>query len=332
MDLPDSLEAYFQEAGRAGRDEKKAYAVLLYNEADKDSLEYSYQKSYPAIKDIKRVYQALGSYFQLAVGSGQGESFDFEITTFTKNYGLDILMTYNALKIIEQSGWIQLSDSIFIPSSVKIIVNKEKLYDYQIRNPKLELILKTILRTTQGAFNDYVRINEKRLANLLKINRMDLIRALHKIQQDGIVAYRPMKDTPQIIYLQEQVDVQNFTIDTEAYNFRKKRHEFRIQQAIAYAEKGQCRSQFLLQYFGEKSKECGVCDVCLNRKSETLTDAEFERYKEKIQQLLRREKLSIAEIADSFAPKRKPKVFKTIEYLLDENFIELEGEKLIWRA
>lgn len=332
LDLPDSLEAYFQEAGRGGRDEQKAFAVLLYNQLDRKNLEKSTEKSFPPIKEIKRVYQALGSYFQLAVGGGMGETFDFDIMEFIQKYSFDILTTYNALKILEQSGWLTVSESIFIPPSLKIIVRKDELYDYQLRNKKMDVLVKAILRSTHGSFNDFVNINERQLCNVLKISRTDLRNGFKVLQQDGMIAYRPMKDKPQMTLLEERVDAHNLTIDQELYAFRKKRHQFRIQKAIEYAEERVCRSKQLLLYFGEKSRDCGVCDVCLKHKSEILSEEDYQRYKTKIQLLLKREKLTINEVVDSFGAKRQGKVTQTLEYLLDEEILQLEDDKLIWNA
>ncbi len=331
MDLPNNLEAYFQEAGRAGRDGKKSYAVLLYEIADKERLKYGFEQAFPPIKEIKRVYQALGSYLQLAVGGGEGESFDFDIIKFTKNFDLNLVTAYSSIKLLEQDGWVLLSDALFRPASLKIMVNKGELYDYYLRNKKHEVILKTILRAYQGLFNDFGTISESKIANHLKIKRADLSKALKLMQQEGIIAYREEKDSPQLTLLQERVDAKNLTIDTAMYEFRKRSYQERMNKAIKYAEEDICRSQQLLFYFGEDSKACGVCDVCLNRKSTALNNDEFERYKMKIQAMLQKEDLSLDEVADSFVPKRREKVLKTIDYLLDEGILELENGKLLWR-
>ena len=331
MSLPDSLEAYFQEAGRAGRDGKKSYAVLLYNESDKSKLLWSYKNSFPEISEIKRVYNALGSYLQLAIGSGFGKSFDFDITAFTKNFKLDLLRTFSCLKILEQAGWIVLSDAVFIPSSIKIIVNKEQLYEYQIKNRSLDLIIRTILRTCHGVLTHFVGIDESIMSRFLKIPREQLTKAFQKMQADNILKYNQQKDKPQIIYLQARVDTSNLLIDQKLYAFRKKRYLERINKAIAYAEDDKCRNQSLLNYFGERNViPCGICDVCLGRTKTELPADEFERYKEKIKKMLQKEKLSLEELVDSFSSNRHPIVLKTLEFLLDENIIAKEGLTLVW--
>ena len=332
LDLPDSLEAYFQEAGRAGRDGKKSYASLLYNETDKRRLERNYELAFPDLKSVQQVYRALGSYFQLAVGGGQGRSYDFDIVEFTTNFKLDIITTFNCLKILEQAGWIVLTEAVFVPSSLKILVSKDQLYDYQLRNPKLDRIIKSILRTYQGAFNNPIHLREAQLAKFLKIPVAELAKALQLLQQDRIVNYEPKKEKPQLLFLQERVDADNLSLDYQMYNFRKNRYQERIQKAIAYAENAVCRSKQLLHYFGETdATNCGICDVCLGRHKTELSKESYEAYKNKIKKLLLKEELKLEEIVESFAPKRENQVLKTIEYLLDEGFIDKKEQRFFWK-
>ncbi|MCB0548430.1 MAG: RecQ family ATP-dependent DNA helicase [Phaeodactylibacter sp.] len=333
MEMPDSLEAYFQEAGRAGRDGKKSYAVLLYNDTDRINLERQFELSFPELSEVRRIYRALGSYFQLAVGSGEGQAFDFEIVEFARNFQADIVLSYNCLKILEQAGWIVLTDAVFVPSSLMIKVSKDALYDYQLRHPKMDRLLKAILRTYQGAFNHPINLRESQLARFLKMPAATLRNALQKLASDGIVEYQPQKDTPQVIFIKERVDADNLLIDRNLYNFRKNRHYERIQAAIAYAETPVCRSQQLLAYFGETSApKCGICDVCTGRTSTEVSSTEFERYKEKIKLLLKEEPLALEQIVESFAPNRQEQVLKALEYLLDEGFLGQQGGKLVWQG
>ncbi|MEM9992340.1 MAG: helicase-related protein, partial [Bacteroidota bacterium] len=323
LDLPDSLEAYFQEAGRAGRDGQKSFAVLLYDVSDKIRLKKSYEQTFPKMEVVRRVYRALGSHFQLAIGGGLGTCFDFDIVNFSKKYQLEIFTTFNALKILEQAACIHLSDAIFVPSKIQIKVSKEQLYDYQMRHPKFDRILKTIFRIYQGAFHGYVKIREQQLAEKLKLNRSHLTAALQKMQQDQIMDYLPQKDTPQITFLHERLDAENLAIDHKLRRFLKDRHWKRIQKAIAYAEKNQCRSQFLLEYFEEKNAPlCGKCDVCLERQKTKVSNKEYTNYKDKIKQLLQKEQLNIRTLVDCFTPKRRNQVLKVVEFLKNEGIIE----------
>lgn len=332
MELPDSLEAYFQEAGRAGRDGKKSYAVLLYNDTDRINLERQFELSFPDLKEVRRIYRALGSFFQLAVGGGEGQSFDFDIVEFARNFQAGIVEAYNCLKILEQAGWIVLTEAVFVPSSLMIKVSKDALYDYQLRHPKMDRLLKAILRTYQGAFNHPINLRESQLGKFLKMPVGALRTALEKLAADGIVDYQPQKDTPQVIFIKERVDADNLLIDRNLYNFRKNRQYERIKKAIAYAETPVCRSQQLLAYFGETdAPKCGICDVCTGRTKAELSTDDFERYKEKIQLLLKEEPLALEEVVEAFAPSRQEQVLKALEYLLDEGVLEQQGKKLVWK-
>lgn len=333
IDLPDSLEAYFQEAGRAGRDGKKSYAVLLYNATDKARLERSYEQSFPSMKMIRQVYRALGSHYQLAIGGGINQSYDMDIVEFAKTYSLDVMQTFSSLKVLEQEGWIAMSEGIFVPSQIQILVSKEDLYAYQIKNAQLDKLLKVILRSTQGAFGNYVKIQETQLAKVLNIERNLLQKALEKMQVDGIISYLPKKDQPQLTFLMERVDADNLTIDQEAYQFRKKQYQYRTQKAIEYAEHLQCRSQQLLSYFDEKNPPlCGICDVCLGRHEAAVSEDEVIAYRRKIEQLLYGETLTLHELVNSFTPKRRQKVLTIIDILLYEKVLIKEGENFSLKA
>ena len=332
IELPDSLEAYFQEAGRAGRDGKKAYAVLLYNDSDRINLERQFEQSFPELKEVRRIYRALGSYFQLAVGSGEKQSFDFDIVEFARNFQINIVQAYNCLKILEQAGWLVLTDAVFVPSNLLIRVSKDALYDYQLRHPKMDRLLKAVLRTYQGAFNHSIKLRESQLARFLKMPVAELRSALQKLDGDQIVTYQPQKDTAQVIFIKERVDADNLMIDRNLYNFRKNRHYERIQKAIAYAETPICRSQQLLAYFGETgAPKCGVCDVCTGRTRAELDTEGFDKYRKKIEQLLAEEQLTLEQIVESFAANRQEEVLLALEYLLDEGFLEQQEDKLAWK-
>ena len=327
MDLPDSLEAYFQEAGRAGRDGQKAYAVLLYNNNDKKRLHRNFMLSFPKLAEVRRVYRALGSYFQLAVGGGEGMSYDFDLIDFCQKYQFNSYEVYNCLKVLEQNELILMTEAVFVPSQLYINVSKEKLYDFQLKNPKLNTIVKSILRTTQGAFHDFVGFDEAKLANFIKIPLKELQKALQFMAANNILEYLPKKEKPQIIFVKERANADQVILDSKMYHFRKDQQEQRIEAAIQYAETARCRSRQLVAYFGQKKADfCGICDVCLGRTTSDVSPKEFKTYKEKILLLLKKEKLTLEEIVESFSPKRREKVLNTIEYLLDEGFVEKEGQ------
>ena len=330
VDLPDSLEAYFQEAGRAGRDGLKSYAVLLYNKGNKLTLENRFELSFPSLKQVRLTYQALGSYLQLAIGSGKGESYDFDLAEFSRVYGFEVIKAFNCLKIIEKEGWLILSEAVYIPTKLQILVSKEKLYEYQIKNKKYSPLIKTILRTYQGAFNHMVSIQEYHLAKFLKISIAELDQLFTRMKKEGIIEYRPQREKPQLTLMRERVDRKNLVFDKKMYDFRKKRHLERMKKAIAYAENQICRSKMLLNYFEEEDAEnCGICDVCLERAKTSSSAEDFERYQIKIQNLLKKEKLTIEELLEAFSPKHQNRVLKVVEYLLDEQILKKEDEKLL---
>lgn len=328
FDLPDSLEAYFQEAGRAGRDGKRSYTVLLFNKSDTDNLTRNFDNSYPEMKEIRRVYEALGSYLQLAVGGGEGQSFDFDIAEFSQRFKLEILRTYSCLKVLEQDGWVSFTEGVFQPSNLKFMVNREQLYDFQLRKRDLERVLKGLLRALSGALNDYVNFNELQVAQFLKMSVMDLEQILNLLHRENIIDYRPQKDKPQIVFLRERADNQRLSIDWNLYMFRKKRAEYRLKKSIEYVELDICRSKQLLQYFGQAdARKCGMCDVCLEKDKQDLDTNDFTVFSEKIKSLVKREPLSLKEIVDSFAERQRTKVIQTIGFMLDEGFLEKIGDK-----
>jgi ATP-dependent DNA helicase RecQ len=332
LELPDSLEAYFQEAGRAGRDGKKAFAVLLYNQNDKLNLEKNYEQAFPELDEIRRVYHALGSYLQLATGAGKGLSYDFDMITFTKNFQLDAVKTLNSLKALEQGGWLTLSEAVFTPSSLQVKVTKDELYDYQLRHPKLDPILKAILRNYQGAFSNYVNIRESQLAASLKITTEELKKSLELLHIDRVIEYFPQTDQPQLTFLEDRIEAAMLTIDYDLYRFRKTRYWDRIQKAIAYAENPVCRGRQLLNYFGEKvDTNCGVCDVCLEKNKTELSNADYDAIKTKVKDLITDNEFTMEELAKHFSTGVQEKLIQTLSYLIDEGFIIQKDMKIKWK-
>ena len=329
IDLPDSLEAYFQEAGRAGRDEQKSYAVLLTNKTDASNLKHQFEANFPEMKEIRRVYQALGSYLQLAVGGGEGESFDFDFADFIQRFQLETLKTYACFRILEQDGWLALSDAVMTPPRLMVAVNREMLYDYQLRNPQTERVLKGILRALPNVLNDFATFSETQVAQFLKMSAVEMVATLHKFHNDGVIDFRPRKEKPQLTFLRERIDSQYLAIDWTLYMFRKKRAETRLNKAIEYAELDICRAQQLLHYFGQiDAPACGVCDVCMESKNQTLDTDTYTALSTKIRSLLQREALSLKEIVDSFSEKQRTPVIQTISFMLEEGFLIKEGDKI----
>lgn len=329
MDLPDSLEAYFQEAGRAGRDRKRAFAVLLYNPADKIRLEYQFQLQYPTIDFVRRVYQALCNYLQLALGSDPQRSFDFEIGAFCKAFDLQAYEAYGALQTMEKEGWIALSEAFFIPAKIQVLVERAPLYDYMLRHKRFEKVIMAILRTHQGAFHSPVPFFEAKLANLIKIPQAELVKQLLFLAKENIIRYLPAKEAPQLSFL---LPIQNSRYLVFAGDRQAELKEWgrkRLDAALEYAEALKCRNQLLLAYFGElDAPPCGKCDFCTGRSRPLkLNDADIETYQMKIAYLLKREPLTLDEIIASFHARHKAIVVQVLEYALDEGFLHRHDQK-----
>jgi ATP-dependent DNA helicase RecQ len=328
--MPNTLEAYFQEAGRAGRDGKKAYTVLLYDEIDGSNLRDKFEISYPPIDEVRHIYRALGSYLQLATGAGLGESFDFDFQGFCDAYNLDLIATHSILRLLEMEGWIVHTEAAATPAQVMLTATREVLYDFQLRNKNADLLIKALLRLYSGVTEALTDISEKKLMEFTKLDVKAVFATLNLLHKEGLLVYLPRKDKPQITFIRERVNSENLTIDQDKFNFRKRRAEDKMEKAISFAEAYRCRSRMLLQYFGEKeAKNCGICDICTGRNKPEIPIVEYETYQKKIKEVLRAEPLTIPQILEAFAEKRQNAVTKVLQEMLNEGELEtLEGGKL----
>ncbi len=325
---PDSPEAYFQEAGRGGRDGKPAYGVMLYHSGDGDQLIRNWEYSYPSITEVKRMYRALGSYLQLAVGGGKGETYAFDLARFAQNFGFDVRQAYSGLKALEKNGYILLTDDMRQNAYLQFIIRKEQLYDYQIKNPQVNKLVKSILRTTQGAFLNPVQLREGSLANFLGITGENLRRLFQKMKAEGIIDYTPEREGPQLVFLEERIDPDNLRIDEKQYNFLKERARHRIDTMIAYCESDEeCRSRQLLQYFGEADAPiCGMCDVC-RRQQAALPDRRqvYAAVKMRIEE---GGPLEMREALESFGKIQVKHVGHLLQDLMNEGLLVRKADKL----
>jgi ATP-dependent DNA helicase RecQ len=331
LTLPDSLEAYFQEAGRGGRDGNKAYAVLLFNQSDRDRLERNYEITYPPFNEAKKVYRALGSYFQLAIGGGFEQSFPFDLLDFAKKYNLDPPLILPCLKLLNQAGYVEFSEAVFQPSSIRFLVDNTSLYDYYLRNPKMEKLIKLILRSSQGAFNHDVNIREDQLSKTLNLPLKTIAEMLTKLHNEKILHFRPQTELPFITYILERQDADQLIFDKQKYDFLKKRAKYRMEESLHYAETIDCRSKMLLEYFDEQNaKKCGKCDVCTGRYEEPNSNERTE-ITNQIKTLLLNNPQTSRQLIGQFPSNKTNKIIKVLDFLIDnENVVKKENSVLHW--
>lgn len=334
IDLPDSLEEYFQEAGRAGRDNRPAHAILLYNDGDKLSSQKRLIVNFPEPDMIRQIYRALGNFFQIPLGSAKDQVFDFNIAKFASRYKLSILTIYSSLKILQLEGYLEVTEEIFNPSKIKFLAARDELYRFQIENVDFDAFIKLLLRTYTGVFTDFITIYEDSLALKAKVKTEVIIDYLKKMNSMGIIRYLPQKKTPVVIFTEERLDVKNLRISKENYKDRKDRYTKRINEVIRYAtEKEHCRSVLLLEYFGEKNaRRCGHCDVCMRNEELDLSKYEYDLAVEEIKDLLSEQSLTLEMLVDSLSlPENKG--IRVIRWLLDNNRLVLEKDQTLkWRG
>ncbi len=321
LDLPDSLEAYFQEAGRAGRDEQKAYAVLLYNNGDATKLKKRIADSFPEKDMIRKVYESLGNYYQMAVGSGLDSVFAFDIADFCASFKLPILITYSSMKILQQAGYIELTDEQDSSSRVLFIVGKDALYNIK-HTPEQEKLIHILLRSYTGLFTDLASINEDTLAKRLEWTHEKVYEQLVGLAKERVIQYIPRKKTPFLTFVREREATQRLALGKEAYDDRRERFITRITSVLNYAqEENICRSQILLSYFGEKeAKPCGKCDICLKKKETNVSTDEFETIRKAIHQMLITDELTVNALISKI-PYKEAKVLNVVRFMLDNGQI-----------
>jgi len=322
MDLPDSLEAYFQEAGRAGRDEQKAYAVLLYNNSDAAKMHKRVADTFPGKEMVVKVYEALGNYLQLGVGSGLDAVFAFDIGDFCTKFRLPILISYNCLKILQQAGYLELTDEQDSSSRVLFTVGKEDLYKLK-QNAEQEKLIHILLRSYTGLFTDMAPIDEETIAKRLQWTREVVYDQLIGLSRDRIIRYIPRKKTPYLTFTREREATERVVLGKEAYDDRRERYISRVESVLGYAqEENICRCQILLTYFGEKEIDpCGCCDTCLKRKETQVTIDDFETIRLTILKALSVESIPVNSLVRKLNIP-EPKALKVIRFMIDNGQIE----------
>ena len=330
LDLPDSLEAYFQEAGRAGRDEEKAYAILLYNNGDKLETERIVNTSFPSIEEIKQTYQALANYYQMPTGSGAGVTLNFDIVVFCDTYKLQALTVYNCLKFIEKEGYISTSDNLSQASRIKFEINRDDLYKFQIASPAFDSFIKLLLRSYSGLFENFVKINEFELSKKSNTSREEIIKKIQYLQKYNVLTYAAQSDKAQLTFEKERVDVKNLSISKNNLQVLKQKAIERLEAVINYAEsKKKCRNQILLAYFGETdSYNCNQCDICLEENKKTLHVDEFEAISRQVKELLSMHPMTLSKLINALTEGTEDKRIRTIQWLLDNNQLKYKEDHI----
>ena len=285
LDVPDSLEAYYQEAGRAGRDGQKAYAVMLYTPADLESLLFRTEQLFQPVAMLRRVYQALANYAAVPVGGGEFSSYDFDLGAFAATFSLPTKETHYALKQLQLEGFIQLNENYYHPSRLTITLDNRQLYEFQVLNPRFDSFLKLLLRLYGGElFTDFITISESTLARAFMLNQPEIEQLLAQLHQRNVVIYEKQKDKPQLTFLTPRYDAPSLPINLTELNRRKDLALRKVQAATVYTENPtQCRTRLLQSYFGEKpgtsasDGRCGICDNCLKRRKKAEVDASAVR-------------------------------------------------------
>ena len=330
LDLPDSPEAYFQEAGRAGRDGEKAYAVILYSKSDKTTLHKRMVDTFPDKEYILNVYEHLQYYYQMAMGDGFQCIREFNLEEFCRKFKYFPVPVDSALKILTQAGYLEYTDEQDNSSRILFTIRRDELYKLREMGKEAEALIQSILRSYTGVFTDYAYISEESLAIRTGLTRQQIYNILVTLTKRRIVDYIPRKKTPYIIYTRERLELRFLHIPPSVYEERKARYEARIKAMEEYVTtENICRSRMLLRYFGEKNEHnCGQCDVCLSKRAtDNLSEKSYEEVKRQILNLLSHSPLTPAETADQIKAEKED-IGQVIRYLLDEGELKMQDGML----
>lgn len=328
LELPDSLEAYFQEAGRAGRDGHRAYSLIALAPGDAQSLKERHLKSFPDLAFLRRVYQALSNYFQVAVGAGENQTFSFQIHDFLDQYRLPALKTYQSLQILNREGLIEMSEGFYQPSRIKLTTDRTTLYDFQLRHPRLDPLIKTLVRSYGGLNIEYARLDEALLAKRLKTSKKDVVDGLQKLHKHKLLDYIMQADENTLSFLRPREEVKRLRISDENLKHRYRDLKQRISAVIHYAENNLiCRNIQLLQYFGEENaQKCGGCDICRSESKPELNQERFEEITGQIKQDLKERAKTFNEMLHLIST--EPQGITVLRYLIEEGEITISDGKL----
>ena len=319
MDMPENMEAYYQEAGRAGRDGRKAYAVLIFHQADTENLRKKVREAQPDIDEIRNVYQGLANYFRLAVGSGQGESFDFDLQDFCQRFGFNTASVYAVLKKLQEQGIVQLNEGFYRPAQLHFQVDKKRLYAFQVSNAHYDPLIKYLLRLYGAAlFSDFVTIHEGQIGKAMNWNIQEVKIALGQLQKMQFLFYEQATDSPQITFLTARQDASRLHLNRQQLEERRALALQKMETMIRYAGQTHgCRMQIIQSYFGEETMEtCGICDVCIEKRKRD-NRASVNTYRERILSLLDKKPMTSEELEQAVDPDDHDLLIGVIREMLD---------------
>jgi len=319
FEFPPSIEAYYQEAGRAGRDGLNSRTAVFYEERDITDLENRLTAQFPPIETIKTTYRALCSFLKVAIGSGENETYPIDLSLFCQTYKLEMNQTFNSLKILESNGDIQLNENAFQDTTLQWNVSNLELYNFQIKNENFRPLISVILRNFTASFEEHVPLKTHRLLDQLTLTKKEIDLQLKSLEKYGIADIIWQNDLPKITFLHERLPDDYLQLYPEAYQNKKSYATDKLQAAIGYLRTDSCRSQQLISYFGQESTTCGICDVCQSANSKK---GELKLLKEALIDMLR-EKKSLEEIEIAFGINNE-EVKKILRLMLHENKIQFK--------